>query len=71
MPTQGLRPGLFRSIALTGLIYVFTTNQLLGCFDALVLLEHSNPIKTKRAEPQKGSTLSDQKPTILRGFTMT
>ena len=28
--TQGLRPGLGRSIALTGLIYVFTTKQLLG-----------------------------------------
>ena len=35
--TQGLRPGLGRSIALTGLIYVFTTKQLLGCFDALAL----------------------------------
>ena len=27
---QGLRPGLGGSIALTGLIYVFTTKQLLG-----------------------------------------
>ena len=30
-------PGLWRSIALAGLIYVFTTNQLLCCFDALTL----------------------------------
>ena len=36
--TQGLRPGLCRSIALTGLIYVFTPpNQLLCCFDAVAL----------------------------------
>ena len=37
MITQGLRPGLCRSIALTGLIYDFTANQLLCCFDALTL----------------------------------
>ena len=35
--TQGLRPGLCRSVALTGLIYVITTNQLLGYFDAVAL----------------------------------
>ena len=35
--TQGLRPGLCRSIALAGLIYVFTSNQLLVCFDGLAL----------------------------------
>ena len=35
--TQGLRPGLYRSIALTGLLYVFFTNQLRCCFDALAL----------------------------------
>ena len=35
--TQGLRPGLCRSVALAGLIYVFITNQLLCCFDALAL----------------------------------
>ena len=29
--TQGLRPGLCRSIALTGLICVFITNQFLCC----------------------------------------
>ena len=33
--TQGLRPGLCRSIALTGLIYVFAINQLFGYFDVL------------------------------------
>ena len=38
--TQGLRPGLCRSIALIGLIYVFTTNQLLSCFDALIPPKH-------------------------------
>ena len=37
--TQGLRPGLCRSIALAGLIDVFTTNQLLAYFDALPLPE--------------------------------
>ena len=36
--TQGLRPGLCRSIALTGLIDVFTMNQLLCSFDAVALL---------------------------------
>ena len=30
-------PGLCRSVALAGLIYVFTTNQLLCCFDAVAL----------------------------------
>ena len=35
--TQGLRPGLCGSIALTGLSYAITTNQLLGYFDALAL----------------------------------
>ena len=35
---QGLRPGLCRSIALTGLIDVFTMNQLLCSFDAVALL---------------------------------
>ena len=35
--TQGLRPGLCRSVALAGLIHIFTTNQLLGCFDAGIL----------------------------------
>ena len=35
--TQGLRPELCRSIALTGLFYVFSTNQLLCCFDTVVL----------------------------------
>ena len=30
-------PGLCWSVALAGLIYVFTTNQLLCCFDALAL----------------------------------
>ena len=34
--TQGLRPGLCRSIALTGLIYVFPIN-ILYHFDALAL----------------------------------
>ena len=34
--TQGLRPGLCRSIALTGLIYVFPIN-ILYYFDALAL----------------------------------
>ena len=34
-----LRPGLCRSIALAGLIDVFTTNQLLAYFDALPLPE--------------------------------
>ena len=33
--TQGLRPGLCRSNALTGLMYVVTTHQLLGYFDVL------------------------------------
>ena len=37
MITQGLRPGLCRSVALAGLIYVFTANQLLCRFDAIVL----------------------------------
>ena len=27
-----------KSVALVGLIYVITTNQLLGCFDAVALL---------------------------------
>ena len=35
--TQGLRPGLCRSVALAGLIHIFTTNQLLGYFDAGIL----------------------------------
>ena len=35
--TQGLRPGLGRSVALAGLFYVFTSNQLLCCFDAVTL----------------------------------
>ena len=30
-------PGLCRSVALSGLMYVFTTNQLLCCFDAFAL----------------------------------
>ena len=34
--TQGLRPGLCRSIALAGLIYVFPIN-ILYCFDAVAL----------------------------------
>ena len=34
---QGLRPGLCRGIALAGLIYVFTTNQLRCDFIALAL----------------------------------
>ena len=34
---QGLRPGLCRSVALTGLIQVFSNNQFLGCFDAVAL----------------------------------
>ena len=33
--TQGLRPGLCRGIALAGLIYVITTNQLRCGFDAV------------------------------------
>ena len=37
-PTQGLRPGLGRSVALAGLIYVFITNQLRCCFDAVALI---------------------------------
>ena len=37
MITQGLRPGLCRSIALTGIIYVLTANQLFCCFDTLTL----------------------------------
>ena len=37
--TQGLRPGLCGSVALAGLIDVFTTNQLLAYFDALPLPE--------------------------------
>ena len=36
--TQGLRPGLGRSVALAGLFYVFTSNQLLCCFDAVTLV---------------------------------
>ena len=35
--TQGLRPGLCRGIALAGLIYVITTNQLRCGFDAVAL----------------------------------
>ena len=35
--TQGLRPGLGRSIALTGLIYVFSINILYNFVDALAL----------------------------------
>ena len=35
--TQGLRPGLCRSVALAGLIYVFSINTLY-CFDALALV---------------------------------
>ena len=35
--TQGLRPGLGRSIALAGLMHVFPTNPLLGSFDVLAL----------------------------------
>ena len=35
--TQGLRPGLSRSIALTGLIYVFPINILYNFVDALAL----------------------------------
>ena len=35
--TQGLRPGLCRGIALAGLIYVFTTNQLRCDFIAVAL----------------------------------
>ena len=58
MPTQGLRPGLFRSIALTGLIYVFTTNQLLGCFDALALRITAHRVglyeKQKEPSPKRG-----------------
>ena len=34
--TQGLRPGLCRSIALTGLLYVFSIN-ILYYFDAVAL----------------------------------
>ena len=30
-------PGLCRSVALSGLMYVFTTNQLLCCFDVFAL----------------------------------
>ena len=37
--TQGLRPGLCRSVALAGLIYIFTTNQLLYYFDAVTLIQ--------------------------------
>ena len=33
--TQGLHPGLCRGIALAGLIYVITTNQLRCGFDAV------------------------------------
>ena len=43
--TQGLRPGLCRSVALTGLLYVFSINTLYY-FDALALtcesLEHED-----------------------------
>ena len=38
--TQGLRPGLCRSIALTGLIYIFPIN-ILYHFDALALRARS------------------------------
>ena len=34
----GLAPWAMKSVALAGLIYVITINQLLGCFDALALL---------------------------------
>ena len=33
-----MHPGLCRSIALAGLFYVFTSNQLFGCFDAVAPL---------------------------------
>ena len=42
---QGLRPGLCRSIALKGLIYVFSTNQLLCCFDVLAVVKKVYRIK--------------------------
>ena len=54
--TQGLRPGLYRSVALAGLIYTFATNQLLGCFDALVLPLHNYDAHTLRSSYSKVST---------------
>ena len=35
MPNPGLAPWAMKSVALTGLMYVVTTHQLLGYFDAL------------------------------------
>ena len=57
MPTQGLRPGLFRSIALTGLIYVFPINILYN-FDALALRITAHQVglyeKQKEPSPKRG-----------------
>ena len=36
--TQGLAPWAMKSVALAGLIYVISTNQLLACLDALTLV---------------------------------
>ena len=32
-----MKPWALKSVAFAGLIYVITTNQLLGCFDAVAL----------------------------------
>ena len=53
---QGASPGLGRSVALVGLIYTFTTNQLLGCFDALVLPLHNYDTHTLRSSYSRVST---------------
>ena len=57
MPTQGLRPGLFRSIALTGLIYVFSINILYN-FDTLALHISAHRVglykKNKKSRAPKG-----------------
>ena len=40
----GLAPRAMKGVALAVLIYVITTNQLLGCFDAVALAEYCSSI---------------------------
>ena len=44
--TYRINASKIRSIALTGLIYVFTTNQLLCCFDELALAHKAGRKRT-------------------------
>ncbi len=39
-----MKPWALKRVALAGLIYVITTNQLLGCFDAVALAEYCSSI---------------------------